>query len=176
MISDLSPRLMGMITEPQVIDLPARPYVAISADVTMDTIGAILPQLHPRVFGWLGERGFPPAGAPFWKYDLIDMGGIMVVEVGAPVAAPVEGDDQVRAGTIPSGRYAMLRYTGHPSGLYDATAFLRKWADDQNLTWDMKQTPDGEQWAARLEIYETDPSVEPDMNKWTTQLAFRLAD
>ena len=35
--------------------------------------------------------------------------------------------------------------------------------------------PDRDQWAARLEIYETDPAVEPDMTKWTTQLAFRLS-
>jgi hypothetical protein len=32
----------------------------------------------------------------------------------------------------------------------------------------------GAKGAARLEIYETDPAVEPDMTKWTTQLAFRL--
>jgi hypothetical protein len=37
-------------------------------------------------------------------------------------------------------------------------------------------TPDGEHWAARLQIHETDPAVEPDMTKWITQLAFRLAD
>jgi hypothetical protein len=36
-------------------------------------------------------------------------------------------------------------------------------------------TPDGERWAARLEIYETDPAVEPDMTKRTTLLAFRLS-
>ena len=45
----------------------------------------------------------------------------------------------------------------------------------QNLTWDVTQATDGERWAARLEIYETDPAEEPDMTKWTTQLAFRLA-
>jgi hypothetical protein len=28
----------------------------------------------------------------------------------------------------------------------------------------------------RLELYKTDPAVEPDMNKWETELAFRLAD
>ena len=27
-----------------------------------------------------------------------------------------------------------------------------------------------------LEIYETNPAEEPDMSKWVTQLAFRLAD
>ncbi len=30
--------------------------------------------------------------------------------------------------------------------------------------------------SARLQIHETDPAVEPDMTKWITQLAFRLAD
>jgi hypothetical protein len=39
----------------------------------------------------------------------------------------------------------------------------------------MSQTPDEERWGSRLEIYETDPAEEPNMSKWTTQLAFRLA-
>jgi hypothetical protein len=30
--------------------------------------------------------------------------------------------------------------------------------------------------ACRLEIYLTDPGKQPDMDKWETQLAFRLAD
>ncbi len=57
-----------------------------------------------------------------------------------------------------------------------ATASLLKWAEEQDLTWDVRQAPDGDRWAARLEIYETDPAEEPDMTKWETQLAFRLAD
>jgi hypothetical protein len=35
--------------------------------------------------------------------------------------------------------------------------------------------PDGDRWGARLEIYESDPAQEPDMDKWVTDLAFRLA-
>ena len=35
---------------------------------------------------------------------------------------------------------------------------------------------DGDRWGARLEFYLTDPREEPDMSKWQTQLAFRLAD
>jgi hypothetical protein len=34
----------------------------------------------------------------------------------------------------------------------------------------------GERWGCRLESYLTDPRQEPDMSKWVTQLAFRLAD
>jgi effector-binding domain-containing protein len=165
-----------MLTEPEIIDRPAQPYVGIRAHVTMQTIAPVLVELHPRVFAWLGERGIPPAGAPFWKYNVIDMERGLEVEVGVPIATAADGDNQVLAGTLAPGRYATLWYTGHPDGLYDATAALQQWAAEQKLTWDVTPDPAGERWGARLEIYQTDPAVEPDMTKWTTQLAFRLAD
>jgi effector-binding domain-containing protein len=164
-----------MITEPQVADRVAQPYVAIQALVTMQDLGAVLPGLHPEVFGWLGARGIAPAGAPFWKYNVVDMDRQLEVEVGVPVAAEVPGDERVRAGVLPAGRYATLRYTGHPAGLADATAVLLDWAADQGLTWDLTRTGEDDRWAARPEIYETDPAEEPDLNKWETQLAFRLS-
>ena len=164
-----------MLSKAHVTERPSQPYVAIRAHVTMQTIGTVLPGLHPRVLAWLGERGVAPAGAPFWKYNVVDMERGLEVEVGVPVAVTVDGDDQVLAGVLPPGRYATLWYTGHPDGLAGATAALFQWADEQNLTWDVRPGPDGDQWAARLEIYETDPAVEPDMTKWTTQLSFRLS-
>jgi hypothetical protein len=43
--------------------------------------------------------------------------------------------------------------------------------------WDVSPGDNGEErWVSRLEFYLTDPSQEPDMNKWETQLAFRLSD
>jgi|SRR5580692_896179 effector-binding domain-containing protein len=165
-----------MVAEPQLAERSAQPYVAIQALVTMQDLGAVLPGLHPEVFGWLGERGIAPAGAPFWKYNVVDMDRQLEVEVGVPVAAPVPGDDRVRAGVLPAGRYATLWHTGHPAGLADATATLLEWAAGQGLAWDCTRTDEGDRWGARLEIYETDPAQEPDLSKWETQLAFRLAD
>jgi effector-binding domain-containing protein len=163
-----------MLSQAQVIERPAQPYVAIRAQVTMQTLGAILPELHPRVVAWLREQDIPSAGHPFWKYNVIDMDCGMEVEVGVPVEAVTDGDGQVLAGVLPPGRYATLRYTGHPDGLMGATASLLEWAQEQNLTWDVRQVPDGERWTARLEIYES--VEEPDMSKWTTQLAFLLSE
>jgi len=160
---------------PVVAERPAQPYVAIRAQVTMQTMDDILPPLQPQVFAWLRGRDIPAAGPPFWKYNVIDMDRLLEVEVGVPVTAPVDGDDRVLAGVLPAGRYATLRYTGHPDGLIGVIASLREWARQEGLTWDMTNTRDGERWAARLEIYETDPADEPDMTKWTTQLAFRLS-
>jgi hypothetical protein len=39
----------------------------------------------------------------------------------------------------------------------------------------MSPSPEGERWGGRLEIYLTDPRDEPDMSKWETLLAVRLA-
>lgn len=44
------------------------------------------------------------------------------------------------------------------------------------IRWDRTTTGDSEHWGCRLETYLTDPAMEPDMNAWVTELAFRLAD
>ena len=62
-----------MLTEPEVIRRAVQPYVAIGADVTMQTMGTVLPPLHERVFQWLGEQRTDPAGPAFWKYNVVDM-------------------------------------------------------------------------------------------------------
>ena len=161
--------------QPELVERAAQPYVAIQQFVTMQTLGEVLPRLHPEVFDWLGARGIAPVGAPFWKYNVVNMDRQLDVEVGVPVATATGGDDRVRAGVLPTGRYATLRHIGHPDGLADATARLLSWAAEQGLAWDLTETSDGARWGARLEIYETDPAQEPDMTRWQTQLAFRLA-
>jgi effector-binding domain-containing protein len=164
-----------MLAEPTVIQRADQPYVAIRALVTMESLGAVVPPLNKEVFGWLAARGAAATGAPFWKYNVIDMERQLEVEAGAPVAVAVPGDDRVLAGVIPGGRYATVRYTGHPAGLYGATAALLEWAAGQRLTFDVTETEDGDRWGTRLEIYESDPAQEPDMDQWVTDLAFRLA-
>jgi hypothetical protein len=69
-----------------------------------------------------------------------------------------------------------VRHVGHPSTLVTATAGLLDWAAAKGLKWDMVRSASGERWGARLERYLTDPKTEPDMTKWVTELAFRLAD
>jgi effector-binding domain-containing protein len=165
-----------MREEPTIVERPAVPYAAIKVLVAMDQLGAIVPPLNGEVFEWLAARGAAPAGAPFWKYNVIDMQGSLEVEAGVAVAAPVSGDDRVLGGVLPAGRYVTTRHVGHPDSLMAATAALLDWAAAHGLAWDRVDTPHGERWGARLEIYLTDPRDEPDMNKWVTELAFRLAD
>ena len=164
-----------MSAAPEIVTRPEQPYVAIRGHVTMAEIGAFAVRT-PEVFAWLGTHGLPPAGPPFLKYNLIDMMRQLEIDNGVPVAAPVDGDGDMVSGVLPAGRYATLTYVGHPSELIGPTKALLDWAAAQGLTWDMSPDSDGERWSSRLEISLTDPRQEPDLSKWVTQLAFRLAD
>jgi effector-binding domain-containing protein len=163
-----------MATQPEVVQRAEQPYVAIRALVTMQTLGEVLPGLHPEVRRWLRSQGVQPTGQPFFKFNVIDMDRQLEVEVGIPVATAMTGGDQVLAAVLPAGRYATLRHTGHPDTLIDATRTLLDWAEQQGLAWDVEETSEGQRWAARLQIDQDDPP--PDMDAWETELAFRLAD
>jgi hypothetical protein len=78
------------------------------------------------------------------------MDGELEIEAGVPVAAVADGDDVVKFGVLPAGV---------------------AWAKKRGLEWDS----DGDRWVCRMEVYNTDPHVEPDMNNWETDLAFKLA-
>jgi len=168
-----------MSAAPEIVTRTEQPYVAIRGHVSMAEIGAFAARTGD-VFAWLGARDLAPAGPPFLKYNVIDMSHKLEIETGVPVAALVDrgdgADGEVISGVLPAGRYATLTHIGHPSELMGATKALLDWAAGQGLTWDMSPGAAGDRWGSRLEIYLTDPRQEPDMSKWVTQLAFRLAD
>jgi len=154
------------MSAPQIVTrAEQQPYVAIRGHVTMAEIGAFAVRT-PEVCAWL----------PFLKYNVIDMMRQLEIDNGVPVAAPVDGDGDVIAGAVPPGRYATVSHTGHPSELMGATKALLDWAAAQGLAWDVSPDAGGERWGGRVEYYLTDPREEPDMSKWVTHLAFRLAD
>jgi effector-binding domain-containing protein len=112
------------MTAPQLVERTARPYVAIRSEVKPTELSQAIDRAFPRLFGWLAQKGLQPAGAPFVKYNVIDMERALQLELGVPIGAPVEAENDVQAGTLPAGRYAVAIYQGHYSGLRDANASL----------------------------------------------------
>lgn len=161
---------------PTVVERPKLPYAAIQRRVTMAEMGQVLPPLNGQVLGWLRAQGASAATAPFWRYRMIDMATTLLIDVGVGTTELLDSDHEVKTGDLPAGRYATVRHTGHPDSLLQATADLLDWAQSEGLEFDHCPTADGDAWGCRLEIYQTDPSEEPDLNVWVTDLAFRLAD
>jgi effector-binding domain-containing protein len=161
--------------EPEISQRAAQRYAGISMWVPLSAVGSVADRI-PEIFGWLGARGVAPAGPPFFRYHVIDMERLLQVEAGVPVEAPVEDEGDVRTGTLPAGQFVVMTHTGAPDTLMAATAELLGWAEARGLTWDVAQTDAGDTWGCRVEFYLTDPAEGPDLSKWQTQLAFRLAD
>ncbi len=158
------------------MDRPEVHYVAIRERVTMTTFGRIADRFD-EVFDWVEAHSLAAAGPPFFRYRVIDMERELLVEAGVPLFEPVaEVDGDVVPGVLPAGRYAVTTHVGHPDELVQVTADLLASGAAHGWVWDRHESPDGDVWGCRLELMLTDPRVEPDMSRWETQLAFRLAD
>jgi effector-binding domain-containing protein len=165
-----------MLTIPKIVERDEQPYVAITAKIPMREIGPSARSLHPEVSRWLNAHGTRSSGAPFFRYVVIDMERLLEIEFGFPTSATVAGDERVQAGVLPAGRYASLTHFGPYDQLYDANGALIRWAADQGIRFDVTETPAGDRFGCRLEIYETDPGEQPDPAKWETEVAIRLID
>ena len=172
---------MSMTTsEPKLEHRSGQPYVAIPIRVPMKEWGKTT-VLVPEIFGWLEQKGIEPAGTPFYRYLVIgdmDMDGDAPfhLEVGVPVARAVCGDGRVVAGAIPGGSYVTLVHHGHPDRLVESCALLESWAAEQGLAWKNRREGADEVWGGRFEFYLTDPAVEPDLEKWSTEIAYLVKD
>jgi effector-binding domain-containing protein len=163
-------------TEPKLDDRTEQPYMGIRTQVPVGEMGSgLIPRLHGEVIGYLKKQGIAPTGAPFIRYWVINMPGEMDIELGWPVASALPGDGRVAAGALPAGRYASLIYTGIMNGVAGNKALL-DWGAQQGLMWDNWPTDAGDAFGARYESFLTEPDDEPDMAKWETEVAIRLAD
>ena len=164
-------------SEPHVQDRPATPFVGTTTGVTRATFAQIA-DLIPELVGALISRGTTPAGAPFFRYLEI-AGESMTVQVGVPVPRGATLPEHVtpfptEAGELPAGRYIATTHVGPFDGLAGATEQLLAWAGDQRLDLHREVVDGIEKWAARLEIYLTDPRLETDPRHFRTELAIKL--
>lgn len=165
-----------MFTDPKLEDRAEQHYAGIRVQVPMSELGSgLIPQLHDEVMGWLKEQGVSPTGGPLLRYHVIDMACNLDIEMAWPVAEPVTGNGRVNAGALPAGRYASLIFTGINNGVAGNAALL-EWAQQQGLALDSWSTPQGDAFRSRVEFELTDPADEPDMAKWETEVAIKLAD
>jgi hypothetical protein len=101
------------------------------------------------------------------------MKDIMDVEVGLMTTSRLAGDERVRPGSLPAGRFATLVYRGN--GLRGNQA-LMKWAKDQVVTFEPLVEGAVESYTCRYEAYLTDYRVESRKLLWDVELSIKIAD
>jgi effector-binding domain-containing protein len=162
-----------MIGEPKIDSRAEIIYMGIRVQTPMKGMFGVVTKLFKEINKWMKQHGYTASGAPFLRYHVIDMAGEMDIEVGIPVAAELPGDDRVKPGLLPAGRYASLIYSG--SGLAGNKALV-EWARANHLAWDRWEDPKGDAFRARYEAYLTDPKLEPRKTKWDVEVAIKLKD
>lgn len=140
-------------------------YMAINSKVQRGEIPDILPPLIPEVLDWMKNNQIEPAGPPFFRYLKME-GNLLEVEVGIPVASAFAGNDRIKPGIIPGGRYAVATYFGHYKNLYQAHTTLESWGKDAGLK--LK--------GPRTEFYPNDPKTETDPENWQTDITILVDD
>ncbi|QQR40529.1 GyrI-like domain-containing protein [Devosia rhizoryzae] len=164
-----------MLTLPKITERTAQAYIYVPFTVRMNQMQKPANEGFPQVFAYINQHGLTPIGEAFYNYRRIDMSSTLDVEAGIAVTAAGPEGGSVRNGVLPAGRFVELSYTGHPDQLMTVTGMLIGWLKETNQKLDVDEKPDGDHFACRLEIYESDPDVVPDMNDWVTTLAFKLA-
>lgn len=162
-----------MIGDPQIDERPERLYMGIRTITPFRTMFAEVNKLLKELRKWVNIQGIAEEGPFFLRLHVIDMAGPMDIEVGVIVPETLPGDERVKPGRLPGGRYASLIYTN--SGMAANKALLN-WGKEKGLTWDRWQEPEGDAFRCRYEAYLTDYRVESRKTKWEIELAIKLAD
>jgi DNA gyrase inhibitor GyrI len=165
-----------MLTLPKTEKRQAQPYIYVPFTVTMQQMQKPAGEGFPQIFDYIEKHGLKPVGAAFYNYRRINMEDTLDVEAGIAVESAGPDEGNVRNGVLPGGNYIGLSWTGHPDQLMTVTGMLIGWVRQTGQQLDVEERADGDHFACRLEIYESDPAEVPDMDDWVTTLAFKLRD
>lgn len=154
-----------MVTDgPELTDLDETTTAVVRDVVPMTGLAAFFDRSFSAIPAALAAQGVEPTGPAFARYRSI-ADGQADLEVGFPVATPIEPANGVEVGSIPGGRVARLVHHGAYDQLGDSWERLRAWMADNG------HVPGS--WF--VEIYTTQPSPEMDPADLRTELLRPLA-
>ncbi|SFR79510.1 effector-binding domain-containing protein [Agromyces sp. CF514] len=159
---------LDIVSGPRLESRPEVATLGIRESVPFRTMLSNRDRLLAELIDWLSVHGVQPPGPFFLRLHVVDMQGLMEIEVGV-VASNDAADRRVKSGVLPSGEYAVLAYRAKSMA---ANRRLHAWVIEQGITLDSRPDPGGEFFAARCEIYVTDPRTEKRKNHWIVELAF----
>jgi hypothetical protein len=162
---------MEIIDGPKIVERAKRHTLGIQAIVPYRGMLAERDRLERELLRWVKASDTPDAGPIFMRLHLVDMKGIMQIEVGLVVPGPLTGDQRVRPGVIPAGDYATLTYRGED---VRSNGHLIDWVAEQGHEFHRDRTPEGDAFASRCEIWATDPRTERRKKQRFVQLDFLL--
>lgn len=139
--------------------LESRPVMMIRSRIARSEIAATIGQSLGRIVPHVLGAGGTLAGQPYARYPDFSA-GMLTIEVGMPVGAPVAGEGDIESTTLPGGLTAVALHGGAYERLHETFAAFERWIASQG------RTPNGAPW----ELYVNDPADFPDPEDWRTEI------
>lgn len=159
-------RIRRSTPQPVLAELPRRDAAAVRRTIPVSALQQFQGEALQLVLEHLSERGATPAGPPYVRYHAFSEAETDV-ELGVPVEAAVEGNDDVRATSLPGGPAVTVRHIGAHDELQSAYGRLQGALEAHG------REASGPAW----EVYEwivpslpVDPAAWPMPSEWTTTL------
>jgi effector-binding domain-containing protein len=152
------------ILQLRVEEVPARSYVILRDRVPLEELTRVIPRLIAETHGWVAQNaGFH--GAPMALVGMPDEEGVVDLEVGWPVPAPLDPPAPLEPVTYEATRAVVHRHVGPMERLHETYAALVQAMAAAGL----RAT------GPARESYETSPEEEPDTAKWVTEIVWPVA-
>lgn len=164
---------MTSIGKPKIDPRSKINYMGIRIIVPFKGISKEISRIADELNDWVEDNKVKISGLPFLRYHVIDMRGFMDISYCVPVRRALPDEGNVKADTLPAGRYASLVYSG---GGISGNRALIEWVRAQGLEFDRWDIEQGDNFRGRYETYLTDPKIEPRKSRWKIEVAIKLVD
>ena len=144
----------------EVKEQPTQKTLSIRTRAAVQDLPQMFEEGYGKIAQYLGELGEEPIGPPFAAYYNMDMDNLDV-EFGFPVARPLPGRAEIKAGEIPGGQVATCLYIGPYDAMEPVYTALAEWMQDNGY----------EATGVSYELYLNDPRETPPAQ---TQIIFPL--
>src|SRR6266487_2071505 len=97
---------MTTIGKPKIDRRPKQTYMGIRTIAPFKGMSKEISRIADELNEWVDEHKVKTSGPPFLRYHVIDMRGFMDISFCVPVSKTLPDNGEIKADTIPAGRYA----------------------------------------------------------------------
>jgi effector-binding domain-containing protein len=145
----------------EIVRLPKFNYISMRDNVKLEEISDQMGMMYGKLMEITEKQGLSMTNMPYAIYHKID-GGLIDLECGIPVDTVIEGDNNFMAGTSTEKTCASANHIGPYTNLETTHTFIQNWI--QHNDFNLSGSP--------MEMYLTDPQLEPDETKWVTVIYY----
>lgn len=149
----------------QNVELSGQEFVEIRKKVQMTDISKFYEKNLPSIFEACNKNGLEMSGMPCGLvYAWDEANGMADMSAAIPVKKAKNLGGNMKAVSIPKSKALVVDYYGDYAGTVSAHESIEKYMKSNNIST--------HSWPV-IEQYVTDPTTEPDPNKWLTKVTYR---